>query len=122
MALRSLGYVPDELLPGLYAGARALVMPSLYEGFGLPCLEAMASGTPVVAANLAALPEVCGGAALLVDPLDEDAVAAAALSAARDDELHARLRDAGLERARHFSWARSAELTDVELGALLDPA
>ena len=79
VALRSLGYVPDELLPGLYAGARALVMPSLYEGFGLPCLEAMASGTPVVAADLAALPEVCGGAALLVDPLDEDAVAAAAL-------------------------------------------
>jgi glycosyltransferase involved in cell wall biosynthesis len=119
VTLRSLGYVPDELLPGLYAGARALVMPSLYEGFGLPCLEAMASGTPVVAADLAALPEVCGGAALLVDPLDEEAVAAAAVSAARDHELHARLRNAGLERARGFSWARSAELTDAELGALL---
>ena len=65
--MRSLGYVPEDYLPGLYAGARALAMPSLYEGFGLPVLEAMASNVPV-AANRTALPETCGDAALLVDP------------------------------------------------------
>ena len=74
---RRLGYVPDADLPSLYAGAAALAMPSLYEGFGLPCVEAMAAGTPVVAADRAALPEACGGAALLADPDDPDAFAAA---------------------------------------------
>jgi glycosyltransferase involved in cell wall biosynthesis len=117
--LRALGYVPDELLPGLYAGARALAMPSLYEGFGLPCLEAMACGTPVVAADRGALPEVCGDAALLVDPADEPALAAAVLAAATDEDLRSRLAAGGLERARRFSWARSAELTDRAIGGLL---
>ena len=117
--LRSLGYVPDHLLPGLYAGALALVMPSLYEGFGLPCLEAMACGTPVVASDRAALPEVCGDAALLVDPGDVDAVAAAVLAAATDEPLRSQLAHRGLERARAFPWARTAELTDRELDKLL---
>ena len=76
-AARRLGYVPDADLPALYAGAAAFAMPSLYEGFGLPCVEAMAAGTPVVAADRAALPEACGGAALLADPDDPDAFAAA---------------------------------------------
>ena len=76
---RRLGYVPDADLPALYAGAAAFAMPSLYEGFGLPCVEAMAAGTPVVAADRAALPEACGGAALLADPRDADAFAAALL-------------------------------------------
>ena len=71
---------PD--LPELYTGAAAFAMPSLYEGFGLPCVEAMAAGTPVVAADRGALPEACGGAALLADPADPDAFAAALLSAA----------------------------------------
>ena len=78
---RRLGYVADADLPALYAGAAALAMPSLYEGFGLPCVEAMAAGTPVVAADRAALPEACGGAALLADPGDTGAFTAALVRA-----------------------------------------
>ncbi|HEV3378705.1 MAG TPA: glycosyltransferase family 1 protein [Thermoleophilaceae bacterium] len=116
---RALGYVPERLLPGLYAGALALAMPSLYEGFGLPCLEAMACGTPVVAANRAALPETCGGAALLADPQDGEAFADALVRAASDDDERARLVAAGRARAAQFTWQRSAELTDAALAAQL---
>ena len=116
---RALGYVRDEDLPGLYAGALAFVMPSLYEGFGLPCLEAMACGTPVVAADRAALPETCGDAALLADPDDREGLADAVLRAARETSLRDGLRTAGLERARGFSWERSAGLTDELIGRLL---
>ena len=116
--VRALGYVPEEHLPGLYAGAGALVMPSLYEGFGLPCLEAMRCGTPVVAADRAALPEVCGDAALLFDPDDEAAVTAALHRALDDpDPLVAR----GLERARAFTWERTAREVDAAIAPLLDP-
>jgi glycosyltransferase involved in cell wall biosynthesis len=117
--LRRLGYVAEEHLPGLYAGAEAVVMPSLYEGFGLPCLEAMASGVPLVAADAAALPETCGDAALLVDATDPLAVADALLRALDDQALRRGLRDAGLARAAYFSWQRTAELTDEALGGLL---
>lgn len=117
-ALRALGYVAEEHLPGLYAGASALVMPSLYEGFGLPCLEAMRSGTPVVAADRAALPEVCGGAALLFDPEDPDAVLAALRQAL---DYPAGLRERGLEHARRFSWASTARGVDAVVASLLDP-
>jgi glycosyltransferase involved in cell wall biosynthesis len=117
--VRALGYVPERLLPGLYAGAVLVVLPSLYEGFGLPCLEAMASGTPVVAADRAALPETCGDAALLVDPADPLAVAEAVHTATTDKALRARLRAAGLARASRFTWTRTAELTDAAISELL---
>lgn len=115
---RLLGYVPEQLLPGLYAGALAVTVPSLYEGFGLPCLEAMASGTPVVAANRGALPEVCEAAALYADPGDADAFAAGLLNAVGPERE--RLVAAGLDRAAGFTWQRTAELTDRAIGELLD--
>src|SRR4051794_14877962 len=111
--IEQLGYVPDEELPGLYARARVLLMPSLYEGFGLPVLEAMASGTPVVASNRGALPETSGNAALVVEPED---FPDAALRAVDDERLIA----AGLERARGFTWERTALETDREISQLLE--
>src|SRR6202042_1484264 len=102
--VRSLGHVDEHAPPGLYAGASAFVLVSLYEGLGLPCLEAMASGVPVVAADRAALPETCGGAAILVDPEDREA-SARAIGRVRDAEpTRERLRAAGLRRAASFSW------------------
>jgi len=115
-ALRELGHVPDEHLPGLYAGAEAFVLPSLYEGFGLTVLEAMASGTPVVAADRAALPETCGGAALLVDPTDPTSVADAIDRALGDP---APLRAAGLQQAARFSWDRTMDELDAALRGCL---
>lgn len=110
---RRLGYVPDAELPALYAGAAAFAMPSLYEGFGLPCVEAMAAGTPVVAADRAALPEACGGAALLADPRDRDAFAHALLDAAGSERE--RLVAAGRERAAELTWERTAREVDAAL-------
>jgi glycosyltransferase involved in cell wall biosynthesis len=118
--VRALGYVGEHQLPGLYAGAAALAMPSLYEGFGLPVLEAMASGVPVVAASRAALPETCGGAALLVDPDEEEALAEALEKAATDDAVRAELVKAGLERASAFTWDRAAATTDAVIGEVLE--
>ena len=114
---RRLGYVPDADLPALYAGAAALAMPSLYEGFGLPCVEAMAAGTPVVAADRAALPEACGGAALLADPGDAGAFAAALLRASGPERE--RLVAAGRERTAELTWERTAEEVDRALEPLL---
>ena len=94
----------------LYRGARCLVFPSLYEGFGLPVLEAMACGTPVVTSRGGATEEMAGGAAVLVDPLDADAIAAGIAEAeARRDEL----RQLGLARAQDFSWSHSADLVEA---------
>ena len=115
---RALGYVAEEHLAGLYRGALAFVLPSRYEGLGLTCLEAMACGTPVVAADRAALPETCGKAALLVDPDDPAAVAAAVLRAISDDSLRSRLRADGLVRASERTWDRAAGETDALLRTL----
>ncbi len=115
---RMLGYVDDDRLPALYRGALAFVLPSSYEGLGLTCLEAMACGTPVVAANRAALPETCGDAALLVDPDDHAAVAEAVLRACTDEALRAQLRTRGLAQVRTRTWERAARDTDLLLGAM----
>jgi glycosyltransferase involved in cell wall biosynthesis len=104
------GRVGDEQLAALYRGARCLVFPSLYEGFGLPVLEAMACGTPVVTTRGGATEEVAGGAAVLVDALDATSIAAGIAEAeVRRDEL----RRLGLERAREFSWSHSADLVEA---------
>ena len=105
------GYVLDDDLPALIAAATAFVFPSLYEGFGLPPLEAMACGTPVLCSDRSSLPEVVGDAALLFDPTDEEAIRAAMRHIWADEALRAELRRRGLERAKRFSWRRTAETT-----------
>ncbi len=109
--VRLLGYQDDLGLAELFAGARLLLFPSLYEGFGLPVLEAMASGTPVISSDHSALPEVVGQAGLLIDPQDEAACADAIERLIEDDQVWTSLREAGLMRARDFSWQRCARIT-----------
>lgn len=109
--VRWLDYVPQADLRALYQGASAFVFPSLYEGFGLPVLEAFASGIPVVCSNVTSLPEVAGDAALQVDPTDVDALAAAMQSLVTDTVLAAALCRRGLARAREFTWERCADAT-----------
>ncbi|OFW18538.1 MAG: hypothetical protein A3H97_17705 [Acidobacteria bacterium RIFCSPLOWO2_02_FULL_65_29] len=105
--VRFLGYMPEETLAVMYRLAGVFVFPSLYEGFGLPPLEAMASGTPVVTSNVSSLPEVAGDAALLVDPLDPSAIADGIYRVLTDRPLQSELRAKGLARARQFSWEQS---------------
>jgi glycosyltransferase involved in cell wall biosynthesis len=107
--IRMLGYVPTEDLPPLYSLATVFAYPSLYEGFGLPAVEAMTCGAPVIAGDRGALPEVCGNAALLVDPTSEDELTHGLRQLLDDRALRQELRARGFERARRFAWARSAE-------------
>jgi glycosyltransferase involved in cell wall biosynthesis len=105
--VRFLGFQPIETLSVFYRLAQVFVFPSLYEGFGLPPLEAMACGTPVVTSKVSSMPEVAGGAALLVDPADADSIAEGMVRAATDQALRTDLVTRGLARAREFSWAES---------------
>jgi glycosyltransferase involved in cell wall biosynthesis len=105
--VRFLGYLPEDALAAMYRLAAVFVFPSLYEGFGLPPLEAMASGTPVVTSNVSSLPEVAAGAALLVDPYDVGAIADGIERVLTDETLRREMREKGLARARQFSWEDS---------------
>jgi glycosyltransferase involved in cell wall biosynthesis len=114
------GYIADADLPAVYGGATAFVFPSLYEGFGLPPLEAMACGTPVACSNTSSMPEVVGDAAVTFDPRDEGAMTEALRQLAADADLRAELRARGLRRAAEFSWARAAQETVALYQELLD--
>ena len=106
-----LGAVSDERLKRLYHSAVALVYPSLYEGFGLPLLEAMASGTPVIASRAASIPEVVGDAAIVLEPGDVPGWTQAIVTVVEDEGRRQALRAAGLHRASEFAWSRTARMT-----------
>lgn len=105
------GFVPTEDLPDLYCGADVFVFPSLYEGFGLPVLEAMCCGIPVACSNISSMPEVAGDAALLFDPYDEEAIEEALRELLTDPELRAYYAQRGLERSQRFTWSVTAART-----------
>jgi len=109
--VRRLGYVGEDELPALYAGAHAFAFPSLYEGFGLPVLEAMASGVPVLTSNVSSLPEVAGDAALLVDPNDEDALREGLVRLLDDSAWRTNASARGLARSRDYPWSRCVDAT-----------
>jgi alpha-1,3-rhamnosyl/mannosyltransferase len=108
---RRLGYVGEDELPLLYAGARAFAFPSLYEGFGLPVLEAMASGVPVLTSNVSSLPEIAGDAALTVDPLDDDALRRGLERLLEDSAWRTAATAGGIARAREYPWSRCVDAT-----------
>jgi glycosyltransferase involved in cell wall biosynthesis len=109
-SIHFLGSVPDSKMPSVYRGAHAVIFPSLYEGFGLPPLEAMASGIPVVTSNITAMPEVAGDAALLVDPTSVEQISDAMKRIVGDTSLRRQLRERGLIRAAKFPWANTAAM------------
>jgi glycosyltransferase involved in cell wall biosynthesis len=115
------GAVPDEDLPAMYAGAEVFAYPSVYEGFGLPPLEAMACGTPVASSNATSLPEVVGDAGALVEPLDVDAWVTEIDRLLHDEARRRELRGRGLARARTFTWERAARRTLEVYGSLPEP-
>ncbi len=110
-SIRRPGLVDDDDMPGLFAGADAFLYPTLYEGFGLPVVEAMACGTPVLTSSTSALQEIAGGHALLVDPMDATAIAAGIVTLATEPAKRAELTKLGLARAADFSWNKTAEAT-----------
>lgn len=109
--VRFVGYVPDEELPLWYNAAAVLVFPSLYEGFGMPVIEAMACGTPVVAANTSSIPEAAGEAALLFDPHDMETVAKQITAVLQNPILCATMREKGFQQAKQFSWQQTGQKT-----------
>ena len=109
--VKFLEYIPYSDLPKIIRQARALVFPSLWEGFGLPVLEAMACGTPVITSNLSALPDIARDAAILINPYEVKEIASAMYDLSRDDQLHQQLRQAGLQRASQFSWSQTGQAT-----------
>jgi alpha-1,3-rhamnosyl/mannosyltransferase len=112
--VRWLGYVPDEDMPGLYQAAGVFVYVSLFEGFGMPVLEAMVNGVPVLTSNVSSMPEVAGDAALLVNPLSIDDIADSLRTLLQDESLRQALAVAGQERAQRFNWKESARrLVDI---------
>jgi len=116
--VRHLGYVTDASLRALYEGAMALVFPSLYEGFGIPPLEAMFCGCPVLASNVASIPEVCGGAAAYFDPVDPDSLIKSTKRVLESAAWRDELRLAGLERARGYTWAKAADALNVTMNSM----
>jgi glycosyltransferase involved in cell wall biosynthesis len=119
--VRLLGWAPEEEIEALYAVARCFVFPSLYEGFGLPVLEAMQRGVPVACSNRTSLPEVAGDAALMFDPDKPEEIAAAIERLLTDPDEAERLRAAGYERARQFTWDETARLTAASYERALGP-
>lgn len=120
--VRRPGIVPEEDLPGLYAGASVFLYPTLYEGFGLPVVEAMASGVPVLTSATSALQEIAGGFAYVVDPMDVDAIARGIRALALDENTRAHFAELGRKRALDFSWDKAAEKTlEVYAAVLANP-
>ena len=109
--MRHLGYVDDDILQALYCAATVVAYPSVYEGFGLPALEALACGAVLVTSNTTSLPEVCDDAAILVDPVETDAIVTGLRAGLTDDALRSRLREQGPLHAARFSWADTAAAT-----------
>ncbi len=105
------GFAPTSDLPDLYCGAELFVFPSLYEGFGLPVLEAMTCGVPVACSNISSIPEVIGDTGVLFDPYDEESIADAMRRLLADPELLNDCRQRGLERSRQYTWSATAALT-----------
>jgi len=120
--VRFFGFVPLETLGVLYRLAGVFVFPSLYEGFGLPPLEAMYVGTPVVTSNVSSLPEVVGDAAILVDPYSATSIADGMRQALMDEDLRGWLRERGMARSREYSWERSARQTREAYGEVMERA
>jgi glycosyltransferase involved in cell wall biosynthesis len=115
-----ISYLPNSELPAYYNAADVFVFPSLYEGFGVPVIEAMACGTPVICSNAASLPEVVRDAGLLIDPQSSQALSEAIAQVLTDRPLAQELRQRGLDRARRFTWQRTAEQTLQVYQRLLD--
>jgi len=121
--VKFVGYIPEEELPLWYAAATVFVFPSIYEGFGMPPLEAMACGTPVITSNTSSLPEVVGDAGIMVSPTDTTALAEAMQRILTSADVRADLRTRGLKRAQQFSWTQTAIKTlEAYRAALTHPS